>query len=319
MAKQETSGKAFEYVCIYALYMELKDKVDVHIIEDNNYQNVKSSFDSLAGDKKDEYMRAAISGMNIVCALEPNLAYPDKIGKLNLFVQSDKQGQHGDVRDVLCLRDAGNWTIGISCKHDHEAVKHSRLSRTIDFGKEWFGYPVSEKYREAINPIFDELDNLKKEKKRWSEIEQKEERFYKPLLDAFLSEMKNLYTEHYEDLPKSLLQYLLGRKDFYKLIAHSSSKTTEIKAFNIYNTLGMATKSKKSQSKVATLKLPTEILGMNFKKDSNNTLLIYFDNGWSISLRIHNASEYIEPSLKFDVQLVGVPTNMLSRVESWKD
>ena len=31
------------------------------------------------------------------------------------------------------------------------------------------------------------------------------------------------------------------------------------------------------------------------------------DNGWQISFRIHSASSKVEPSLKFDIQLVGQP------------
>ncbi len=31
------------------------------------------------------------------------------------------------------------------------------------------------------------------------------------------------------------------------------------------------------------------------------------DEGWQISFRIHNASTLIEPSLKFDIQLIGNP------------
>ena len=32
-----------------------------------------------------------------------------------------------------------------------------------------------------------------------------------------------------------------------------------------------------------------------------------FDNGWQFSFRIHNASTFVEPSLKFDIQLIGIP------------
>ena len=56
---------------------------------------------------------------------------------------------------------------------------------------------------------------------------------------------------------------------------------------------------------------------MDFKKDSTNTIQIICDNGWTLSLRIHNASEWVEPSLKFDIQLVGVPNNLGSRIEAW--
>ena len=34
-------------------------------------------------------------------------------------------------------------------------------------------------------------------------------------------------------------------------------------------------------------------------------------------MRIHNASSRVEPSLKFDVQLVSTPSNIHTQVEPW--
>ena len=54
---------------------------------------------------------------------------------VSITLQDDKEGMAGDVRDVVVnLLDGGH--IGISAKNRHEAVKHSRLSDRIDFGKE---------------------------------------------------------------------------------------------------------------------------------------------------------------------------------------
>ena len=227
-----------------------------------------------------------------------------------------KKGQKGDVRDVLCVRNEKGWNIGLSCKNNHEAVKHSRLSRTIDFGKEWLGYPVSEEYKNTITPLFNELDELKTKKARWAGIDKKDERFYIPLLNAFLKELSELNKLH-TDVPEKLLNYLLGRNDFYKVIKHTKERTTEVKPFNIYGTLGLSTKVQKEMYKINRLKMPTEILKMDFKKDSTNTIQIICDNGWTLSLRIHSASNWVEPSLKFDIQLVGVPNNLGSRIEAW--
>ena len=41
------------------------------------------------------------------------------------------------------------------------------------------------------------------------------------------------------------------------------------------------------------------------------------DEGWTISMRIHNASSRIEPSLKFDVQLVSLPSSIYAQMEPW--
>lgn len=317
MAKQEITGKAFEYACLDALYRKFSSKTEVLLLNDVNFQNTKDAFEELSDAEQSSYFSAASKGIEIIAPLEPNLGFPDKKEPLILSIQPDKQGQKGDVRDVLCIRNEKGWNIGLSCKHDHEAVKHSRLSRTIDFGKEWLGFPVSQKYHDTIKPIFDELDELKSKKARWAGIEKKDERFYKTLLDAFLEEMNNLYGKHSAEVPENLLRYLLGRNDFYKVIAHTKDKTTEVKPFNMYGTLGLSTSTQKTQYKITILKMPTQILSMAFKKDSMNTILIHCDNGWALSLRIHNASEWVEPSLKFDIQLVGVPVNMGTRIEAW--
>ena len=49
----------------------------------------------------------------------------------------------------------------MSIKHNHEAVKHSRLSHGLDFGNEWFGIPCSKEYWNAVKPIFDRLKSEK--------------------------------------------------------------------------------------------------------------------------------------------------------------
>ncbi len=317
MAKQEITGKAFEYACFKALQDRLNSKIELSVIDDVNLQNTKNAFEALSENEKSDYLSAAKRGIEIIAPLEPNLEFPDISEPLVLSVMPDKQGQKGDVRDVVCLRNKKGWEIGLSCKHDHTAVKHSRLSRTIDFGKEWLGFPCSENYHNAISPIFDELDELKSKKARWSGIDKKDERFYKPLLKAFLDEMKSLYENHSKDIPANLLRYLLGRNDFYKVIAHTKDRTTEVKPFNMYGTLGLSTKIQKTRYKISELKMPTEIFAMDFKKDSSTTVKIYCDGGWALSLRIHNASEWVEPSLKFDIQLEGVPANMGTRIEPW--
>lgn len=317
MAKQEITGKAFEYACIINMYNYLRDSTVIELIKDSSFDVAEGAFFELSKEEQNNYTAAAKKGVEIIIPIEPNLLFTDKGKKLTLSLQKDNQGQKGDVRDVVCVRNETGWMIGLSCKHNHEAVKHSRLSRTIDFGKEWLGYPVSEKYRKTIKTIFDELDELKEKKARWSGIEKKNERFYKTLLSAFLNEMRCLYEAHKEDVPQKLLCYFLGRFDFYKVIAHTNEKTTEVKPFNIYGSLGQSTKEQKTQYKIKQLQLPTQIISMDFKKNSLTTIIINCDNGWELSLRIHNASEWVESSLKFDIQLIGVPANLGTRIESW--
>jgi len=149
--------------------------------------------------------------------LEPQLTTPLTNVPLYLSIQEDARGQQGDVRDILCIRRQNEWEIGLSCKHNHAAVKHSRLSRTIDFGELWFGIPCSESYFIEINPLFDELEELREQGELWRNISNKEERFYVPLLEAFIRELERLNQNNQGVIPERLLHYLLGRNDFYKL------------------------------------------------------------------------------------------------------
>jgi hypothetical protein len=63
--------------------------------------------------------------------------------------------------------------------------------------------------------------------------------------------------------------------------------------------------------------MPMLFYDINFKPGSGNTILVACDNGWTISMRIHNASSLVEPSLKFDVGLTGVPSTLYSQFEPW--
>ena len=75
----------------------------------------------------------------------------------------------------------------------------------------------------------------------------------------------------------------------------------------MYGTLNQPSKIQKPSLRVPTMELPTTLLYVNFKPDSKTTVIMSFDNGWQFSFRIHNAKDTVEPSLKFDVQIIGMP------------
>ncbi len=65
--------------------------------------------------------------------------------------------------------------------------------------------------------------------------------------------------------------------------------------------------------------LPSRIVSLEFKPDSTNTIELYMDGGWQFSFRIHNASTKVEPSLKFDVQILGIPTAIMTIECKWQN
>jgi hypothetical protein len=263
---------------------------------------------------------AANAATRVVVRLEPQLEHPNRNIPLFLSLQADSQGQLGDVRDVLCIRKQNEWEIGLSCKHNHRAVKHSRLSATIDFGSDWFGIPASQEYFKTVTPIFDELRTIREKSSAtalWSDIDDKADKYYAPVLRAFMEELCRLDAANPLTVPEKLIRYLIGKNDFYKVITDSSRKTTRVEAINIAGTLNRPSGGKQSIVNIARLKLPTRFYNVDFKTNSNTTIAVVCDEGWTVSMRIHNASSRVEPSLKFDVNLVSLPNTIHAQVEPW--
>lgn len=109
------------------------------------------------------------------------------------------------------------------------------------------------------------------------------------------------------NIPRKLVEYLLSKYDFYKVISLDNKRITTIQSFNMYGTLNQPSKIQKPSLRVPTMELPTTLLYVNFKPDSKTTVIMSFDNGWQFSFRIHNAKDTVEPSLKFDIQIIGMP------------
>lgn len=314
MPKSDNIGRAFEYICIKCLNDEIRKCRSVTLIENSNYLQDKADWEKLDSSTKEIMEKEAKAAIPTLRDLEPMIEEDDG-DVLTLRLQSDKEGIIGDVRDILIIRDSENWIIGISVKHNHFAVKHSRLSNVLDFGESWLEIPCSEEYWKEIKPIFEPLI-LKRGKVRWSDLEKKEDTVYIPLLNAFITEIKRDY-EKDKNVPARLVEYLLGKYDFYKLIGIDAKHTTSIMTFNLRGTLNKASKNKSPLKQIPISKLPTRIVSLELKPDSNNTAELYLDNGWQFSFRIHNASTMVEPSLKFDIQIIGMPTTILTINCKW--
>lgn len=317
---QTTTGKAFEYACMLALQNQLQPYCPVSIVMNAPYVTARNAFYALDTETNGRYYAGACAAVTIIKRLEPQLTYNKT--ELTLALQSDSKGQGGDVRDVLCMR-SNEWEIGFSCKHNHEAVKHSRLSDTIDFGNEWFGIPCSLRYFDEVRSVFTPLRRIRDESKTdchpalWEEMDDKEDRCYVPVLNAFMNEMKRIDRENPRIIPEALIRYLIGMDDFYKVIMNEGRRYTKIEAINIYGTLNRSVGNQRALVDVPRLKLPTRFIEIGYKENSKNTIEIYCDGGWNVSMRIHNASKHIEPSLKFDVQLMAMPSSILTQIEPW--
>lgn len=323
MAGQTELGKAFEYACVNELKKRSEEIQDVILEESLQLNTARQYFEELDDNKKEDFLLAAKAAIRIVEKLEPILTHGDENIPLFLSLQTDAQGMSGDVRDVVCRRNQNEWEIGISCKHNHHAVKHSRLSDTIDFGKEWFSKKCSSTYFDEILPVFSKLRKMRDESRMqgspilWNDIQNKFDDYYVPVLTAFVKELKRLDSEYPKEIPELLIRYLVGRYDFYKVITDDKRRTTTVQVVNLSGTLNKCSKGYYPIAKVTTLKMPTRFYHIGFKEGSQNTIEVVCDEGWTVSMRLHNASSKVEPSLKFDVNLISLPSSIHSQVEPW--
>jgi hypothetical protein len=317
MAKKSTqtiNGKAFEYSILQQFLVRLAHLTDVSIVINDSYYTAERCYNSLTEKEQSHNQLAASFAINFLLDLEPRLAdVQSKDDILELEIVSDKEGQSGDVRDVLAIRSLQKWEIGVSAKNNHRAVKHSRLSNDIDFGEKWLGLKCSPTYFNSIKPIFSHLDSLKKKSGStmlWEELGNYHQSVYVPVLNAFKEELLRLDSESNGQVANRLVEYLIGTKDFYKVI--KSKGKVEIQAFNLHGTLNLPSQNQKPKAKTPKLKLPSRLIEIVYQSNSNTTLLVTMNEGWQISFRIHNASSRIEPSLKFDINLVSSPHSLFT-------
>ncbi len=326
-ARQTILGKALEYACVLAVQRAAGEQ---HVAMEETPQLQKARLyyeEEISERERTNADLSADAGVRILLRYEPQILNPCGNEPLIISLVSDQQGQTGDVRDVLCLRKQNGWEIGISCKHNHAAVKHSRLSDSLDFGKKWLDIPCSAEYFEAVKPLFSRLRRIRKESHataKWDAVGTEDGKmdFYQAVLDAFIRELRKLHDEHPGEVARKLVGYLIGKNDFYKLITDDSTQVTEIQAFNLYGTLNRCAGSHKAVSDIRRIKLPTKIRAIEYLEENGklhkNTVAVYCDNGWEISMRIHNASSRVEPSLKFDVQLLTFPKEISKQIEPWQ-
>ena len=303
------NGRAYEYACVIALYEAIKQHRTIQIVQNSSLEVSKSAWDKMSKQQQELYQLSAASVTSTIFAMEPNILEVSS-DTLDIYIQSDQERQEADVRDIILRRNDIVWEIGLSVKHNHLAIKHSRIARSSDFGKKWYGVPCSSMYWEEVKSVFDFLESEKKQGTLFSELENKDLQIYLPLLNAFVKEIERQVRGN-TDIAQRFVRYLLSRYDFYKIISHDEHRITTIQSFNMYGTLNLPSKKEKPTVKVQRVNLPQNMLYIGLKSGSMSTVLLSFDNGWQFSFRIHNnANKIVEPSLKFDICIEGIPAEL---------
>lgn len=333
MANQSRNGSAFEYAVCRQLMPELDKWLARHslpklasqvvrLVEDKRFQQIHESFNATPILLQQQMLLASKASWKRLFDMEPRIVYATEGDPLIVKANSNA-GKEGDVRDVLFLRRIGpshrrrilssssNWEIGISCKWNHADLKHPRLSPSIDFGKEWVGIPCSEEYWVALTSP---MAYLKEHAGTlWSRLSKKEELVYGPILTALMNELLTLGQSHV--FPNRLVWYLVGRYDFYKVIARVVLHQTDVQAFNLHGTLNQDAEGKRPRTSLSTSvgRLPTRLVQVSRKNAT--TISVILDRGWQFDLRVHNADRVIAPTVKLAVSFAGNPFE--SYTEPW--
>lgn len=315
-SRSNDQGRAFEFIFLKTLEKEIGKRRPVEVVIDSAYIAAERAWQRVGADLYDALEASSEAAVSTIFELEP-MILEDGSDSVEIRIQTDDRGVEGDVRDILIIRRNVHWEIGLSLKHNHFAVKHSRLSGRLDFGEKWFGVPCSEEYWQAVGPIFEYLKNEKEKGSKWRDLPAKEDDVYIPLLNAFVEEVLTSYRTD-PDIPAKMVEYLLGYFDFYKVISIDRQRMSQIQAYNLRGTLNLPSRDAEPEISVPISSLPTRIVAFERKPESNNTVELYMDNGWQFSFRIHNASTRVEPSLKFDVQIIGMPVTVVSIDCYWK-
>lgn len=349
------NGKAFEYATLIELYRELRDSgwdtAQMEIVNDRSYQNIerayqmveKASDDEEDNDtvedfqidiQKNEYDRAAKVAARYLRLMEPILQTNESCFA-TLQAMPDSAGVKGDVRDIAVsiYRDAEHkkrvGDIGISCKNNHEAVKHPRITEDPDFVKEWTGgkFKCGNVFLNGMKTIFEKIDDCAAKFEKWSMVEDKMDEIYYPIIKLFVDEIKRLgivtdsdseeRREKAKEFTQLFFEYMFGTQDFYKVIKDDATGSTKIYPYNMHGTLMMPFGENKNRQAVQMITMPSEIVEVRVKPKSKTTIEIYFDQ-WIISMRLHNADTKIKrTSLKFDVQIKAQPRKVMGMVLPW--
>lgn len=351
------NGKAFEYATLVEMYRELRengwDSNQIIIEKDKNYKNIEKAYEIVQGSDEDAgyedeieqvhletlsnaYNRAARVAAIYLRMVEPILT-PNRGIFGVLRAMPDMAGAKGDVRDIdftiyddeKCKKQICD--IGISCKNNHEAVKHPRITEDPDFAQTWTKneYHCSQEFIDQMKIILNKIDEYSVTYKKWSAVDNKMDTIYYPIIKLFVKEIKRLGVVNEDDnaekqeqakrFTQLFFEYMFGAQDFYKFIKDDNAKVTKVYPYNMHGTLMQPFNGNKSEQPVSTITMPEEIVEVRIKPKSKTTIEIYFDQ-WIISMRLHNADAKItRTSLKFDVQIKAQPRKVMGTILPWTE
>jgi hypothetical protein len=299
--RQVDSGRAFQW----AFAKRLSEVLGAPISQSLAAITAREAYDFGVHDShRLRFSKASRLSVEEILSRESH--HPAIRGAASVVVASESGKQSGDVRDVLVVsRDS---QLGFSSKSNSASLKHSRLSPTINFVLKWGleAQGVSESYLNQINPVFHLLNQLKKASDGdalWANFDEKYDLVYSPLLNAFGDELLRVCSSTAsspQGACKSLFDYILGNHDFYMVCSRVNA--VKIQAFNFQGSLSGE-----------SCEYPKSLLAIDNPPTNRCSRDVRFIDGSILNFRLHNASKHIEPSLKFDIRAIKLPSSIYSQ------
>ena len=128
-SKSNDQGRAYELACLIELEEAIKQYRPVNVLHNSSYEAAKYHYEMLSPTQQKTFHTSAKAMIPSIFECEPMMIEASN-DELELFIQKDEEGKKGDVRDIIVERKDIVWEIGLSIKHNHLAVKHSRFTPT---------------------------------------------------------------------------------------------------------------------------------------------------------------------------------------------
>lgn len=183
---------------------------------------------------------------------------------------------------------AGKQLLRLSVKHNHDALSHPRPYSLAD-AMGLSGFPHADDHRKRMATATNRFRTSIRGATRFPNVVPEKIALYQDVCNECKKTVNRAAT--ITSVPALLFEFLVG-SDFKKVIIKTSSSSKALRSIHVVD-----------YSKIRT---PTQVKATADHRTDSSSLILTFDNGWIIDLRVKNASTEISPtgqvSLKFDAQ-----------------
>ena len=302
--KQNKNGNAFEFAlanCLAcAVGVEVKPRELKALSADKTADKARDDFFEQPPEFRRWLAKAAEAAISHIVKLEGKALA--KAGEKNVQMLPDSAGQEGDPRDIIL--PVNGRTIAVSAKLNNDTMKNPRLQfGSPNFADAWgLGANVSSAYRGAVSDVAKRVERARKSGAvNWRDISELHGDIYVPLLLAFRDEMLRLMGDESKSASvcRAFARYMVGERDYYKVMAYDGEDLVVVQGYNF-------------NRKMPCPRPPFPKFLISAALLRTTTLVLTFDGGWVFTMRIHTAETRVTNSLKWDVRIIGHPSELYS-------